>query len=139
MTFLPTVVIGRWFYLYLILGAYGRKIVGFEVHDSDDAEHAAHLVRRTALAGGIHWPVLALIETASADLGVACGSAMLSAPGPRRCRMRVNPETEAADQGQTKPTGSGEAVSMGTAATISFPQASRRSWPRSGRRALGGV
>jgi putative transposase len=54
MTYLPAQVAGRWFYLYLILDLYSRKIVGFEVHDSDDAEHAAHLVRRTALAEGIH-------------------------------------------------------------------------------------
>jgi hypothetical protein len=45
---------GRWFYLYLILDLYSRKIVGFEVHDSDTAEHAAHLARRTALAEGVH-------------------------------------------------------------------------------------
>jgi transposase InsO family protein len=54
MTFLPAAVIGRWYYLYLILDVYSRKIVGFEVHDSDDAAHAAHLVKRTALAEGIH-------------------------------------------------------------------------------------
>jgi putative transposase len=54
MTFLPASVIGRWFYLYLILDVYSRKIVGFEVHDSDDADHAAHLLKRTALAEGIH-------------------------------------------------------------------------------------
>lgn len=53
MTFLPAVVVGRWFYLYLILDLYSRKIVGWEVHDSDDAGHAVHLVRRTALAEGI--------------------------------------------------------------------------------------
>jgi putative transposase len=54
LTFLPATVIGRWFYLYLILDVYSRKIVGFEVHDSDAAEHAAHLLKRTALAEGIH-------------------------------------------------------------------------------------
>jgi len=54
MTFLPAVVTGNWFYLYLILDLYSRKIVGWEVHDSDSADHAAHLVRRTALAEGIH-------------------------------------------------------------------------------------
>ena len=53
MTYLPAVVMGRWFYLYLILDLYSRKIVGWEVHDSDDSIHAAHLVRRTALAEGI--------------------------------------------------------------------------------------
>jgi len=53
MTYLPAEVAGRWFYLYLILDVYNRKIVGFEVHDRDDADHAAHLVKRTALAEGI--------------------------------------------------------------------------------------
>jgi putative transposase len=54
VTFLPAQVQGRWFYLFLILDLYSRKVVGFEVHDSDKAEHAAHLARRTALAEGIH-------------------------------------------------------------------------------------
>ncbi len=53
MSYLPATVTGRWFHLYLILDLYSRKIVGWEVHDSDDAEHAARLVRRTGLAEGI--------------------------------------------------------------------------------------
>ena len=53
MTFLPTAVLGRWYSLYLILDLYSRKIVGWEVHERDSAEHAAHLARRTALAEGI--------------------------------------------------------------------------------------
>jgi transposase InsO family protein len=53
MTYLPAIVMGCWFHLYLILDLYSRKIVGWEVHDSDHSEHAAHLVRRTALAEGI--------------------------------------------------------------------------------------
>jgi transposase InsO family protein len=54
VTFLPAQIHGRWFYLYLILDLYSRKIVGFEVHDTDSAEHAAHLAGRTALAEGVH-------------------------------------------------------------------------------------
>jgi putative transposase len=53
VTFLPATVRGRWFYLYLILDLYSRKIVGFEVHDTDSADHAA-LARRTALSEGVH-------------------------------------------------------------------------------------
>ena len=53
MTYLPAQVMGRWFHLYLILDLYSRKIVGWEVHDTDHADHAVHLVRRTALAEGI--------------------------------------------------------------------------------------
>ena len=53
MTYLPATVVGRWFYLYLILDLYSRKIVGWEVHANDASEHAVHLVLRTALAEGI--------------------------------------------------------------------------------------
>ena len=54
VTFVPALVQGCWFYLYLILDLYSRKIVGFEVHATDNAEHAAQLARRTALAEGVH-------------------------------------------------------------------------------------
>jgi transposase InsO family protein len=54
MTFLPTQVRGQWFYLYLILDLYSRKIVGWEIHEQDNAEHAVHLLKRTALAEGVH-------------------------------------------------------------------------------------
>lgn len=54
MTFLPTEVAGRWFYLYLILDVYSRKVVAFEVHEDDDSDHAARLVQRAALAEGLH-------------------------------------------------------------------------------------
>ena len=54
MTFLPAQVQGRWFYLYLILDLFSRKVVGFEVHETDSADHAAYLARRTALAEGVH-------------------------------------------------------------------------------------
>lgn len=53
MTYLPATVVGRWFHLYLIMDLYSRKVVGWEVHDSDDAEHAKQLLKRTALAEGI--------------------------------------------------------------------------------------
>ena len=53
MTYLPADVTGRWFYLYLILDLYSRKIIGWEVHAEDEADHASHLVRRTALAENI--------------------------------------------------------------------------------------
>ena len=54
MTYLPATVVGRWFYLYLILDLYSRKIVGFEVHERDDSEHAVNLLRRTAVAEDLH-------------------------------------------------------------------------------------
>jgi putative transposase len=53
LTNLPTVILGRWYYLYLILDLYSRMIMGWEVHDTDDSIHASHLVKRTALSEGI--------------------------------------------------------------------------------------
>jgi putative transposase len=54
MSFLPTQVLGVWCYMYLILDVYSRKIVGFEVHETDDSAHAVDLLRRTALAESLH-------------------------------------------------------------------------------------
>jgi len=54
VTFLPARVKGQRFYLYLILDLYSRKIVGSEAHETDSADHAAHLAKRTALAEGVH-------------------------------------------------------------------------------------
>jgi putative transposase len=54
LTFLASQVVGQWFYLYVILDVYSRKIVGYEVHERDSSDHAVELLRRTALAEGIH-------------------------------------------------------------------------------------
>jgi putative transposase len=44
MTYLPAQVAGQWFFLYLILDLYSRKIVGWEVHADDHSDHATRLV-----------------------------------------------------------------------------------------------
>jgi transposase InsO family protein len=54
VTWLPSRVTGQWFYLYLILDLYSRKIVGHEVHAEECGERAAQLLKRTGLAEGIH-------------------------------------------------------------------------------------
>ena len=40
---------GMYYYLYLFTALYGRDIVGWEVYDTESAEHASELVRRTCL------------------------------------------------------------------------------------------
>jgi putative transposase len=54
MTFLASRIAGKWFYLYLIMDVFSRKIVGFEVHETDSSDHAVALLRRTALSEGLH-------------------------------------------------------------------------------------
>jgi transposase InsO family protein len=52
ITYLPGPVRGVFFYLYLILDLYSRKIVGWEVHSAENSEHASALVQRAVLAEG---------------------------------------------------------------------------------------
>ena len=49
ITYLATTVQGMFFYLYLIMDVYSRKIVGLEVFDAELAEHATTVVRRAYL------------------------------------------------------------------------------------------
>jgi len=57
MTYLPAAVLGHWFYLYLILDVYSRKIVGFEVHDTDDSLHGDNgaTLKATTVLTMLHW------------------------------------------------------------------------------------
>lgn len=50
ISWLPGPVKGLFFYLYLILDLYSRKIVGWEVYECESADYAAAVVRRAVLA-----------------------------------------------------------------------------------------
>jgi putative transposase len=47
ITYLKSNVRGRFFYLYLVVDVFSRKVVGFDVHEHECAERAASLVART--------------------------------------------------------------------------------------------
>ena len=49
ITWMPGPVAGVFFYLYLIVDIYSRKIVGWEVHERETAELAAGLIRQAVL------------------------------------------------------------------------------------------
>lgn len=49
ITWLPSVVRGRWYYLYLIEDVFSRKITGAEVYETESGEQAATLIQRTVL------------------------------------------------------------------------------------------
>lgn len=53
ITYLATTVRGLFFYLYLILDVYSRKIVGWEVYAEESADHAASTFRKSYLREGI--------------------------------------------------------------------------------------
>lgn len=50
VTWLSTPVRGIFFYLYMIVDVYSRKITGWEVHEAETGELAANLVHRAVLA-----------------------------------------------------------------------------------------
>lgn len=45
ITYLPSTVKGQYFYLYLFLDLFSRKVVGWQVFESECSEHAADLLR----------------------------------------------------------------------------------------------
>ena len=49
ITWMPGPAKGIYFYLYLILDIYSRKIVGWEIHDHESSEQASLLVRKAHL------------------------------------------------------------------------------------------
>ncbi|MFN3847198.1 MAG: IS3 family transposase [Paracoccaceae bacterium] len=52
ITWMPGPIAGMFFYLYLIVDIFSRKIVGWEVHERESAELAAMLIRKAVLAEG---------------------------------------------------------------------------------------
>jgi putative transposase len=52
ITWMPGPALGMFFYLYLIVDIFSRKIVGWEVHEREGAELAAVLIRQAVLAEG---------------------------------------------------------------------------------------
>ncbi|QQG64680.1 DDE-type integrase/transposase/recombinase [Desulfobulbus oligotrophicus] len=49
VTCLPTLVRGQFFYLYLIIDIYRRKIVGYEVFESENMANSSHVLQRAVL------------------------------------------------------------------------------------------
>lgn len=53
ITYLPTVIRGRFLRLYLVLDVWSRRIVGWDVHEHEVASHAAALIQRICADSGI--------------------------------------------------------------------------------------
>jgi putative transposase len=60
ITYLQTWVRGLFFYLYMIVDIFSRKIVGWDVHPAENGSHAAILVHKAVLSEGcmLNPPVL---------------------------------------------------------------------------------
>jgi putative transposase len=60
ITWMPGPVTGMFFYLYLIVDIFSRKIVGWEVYERESADLAAVLIRQAVLAEGCFMQPLVL-------------------------------------------------------------------------------
>lgn len=54
ITYLASTVVGRFFRLYVVMDIYSRKIVGWEVHENESADHAAVLIEKACWAEHMH-------------------------------------------------------------------------------------
>ena len=53
ITYLPTVIRGRFLRLYLVMDVWSRRIVGWDIHDDEIAERAAMLIQRICADSGV--------------------------------------------------------------------------------------
>lgn len=53
ITYLASEIKGVFFYLYLFMDIYSRKIIGWEVYESESSEQAAEVLRKTRIAEAI--------------------------------------------------------------------------------------
>lgn len=49
ISYLPTQVRGLYFYLYMIVDIFSRKIVGWSIHEVESSEHAAKLIKQACI------------------------------------------------------------------------------------------
>lgn len=58
ITYLPGPIQGMFFFLYLVLDVYSRKIVAHEVHEAESSEYAARLIEQAVAREGVARDVL---------------------------------------------------------------------------------
>lgn len=100
ISYLPTQVIGLYFYLYLIMDIYSRKIVGWSVHEHESSEQASLLLKQAYLDEGVTADQLVLHSDNGAPMKGITMLAMLEKLGviPSFSRPSVsddNPYSEA--------------------------------------------
>ena len=69
-TYLPTRIRGQFFYLYLIIDLFSRKVTGFEVFGTESAANSRTVIERAVLREGVaHRPLVLHADNGSAMKG----------------------------------------------------------------------
>lgn len=100
ITWLKGPVLGLYFYLYMIIDIFSRKIVGWEIWETESAEHAQELIRKAVLNEKINGRPLVLHSDNGSPMKAATFQATLEKLGIQKSysRPRVsndNPYSEA--------------------------------------------
>lgn len=92
ITWLPGPAKGLFFYLYMIMDIYSRKIIAWEVHESESAEHAKTLVRQACLSEQLNGRPLVLHSDNGSPMKAQTYLALLETLGltPSHSRPRVS-------------------------------------------------
>lgn len=70
VTYMPTRIRGHFYYLYLIIDIYSRKITGFEAFDRESAANSRAVIERAVLREGVaHRPLVLHADNGSAMKG----------------------------------------------------------------------
>nr|WP_231372030.1 MULTISPECIES: IS3 family transposase [unclassified Thioalkalivibrio] len=70
VTYLPTRIRGQFFYLYLIIDLFSRKVTGFEVFGTESAANSRTVIERAVLREGVaHRPLVLHADNGSAMKG----------------------------------------------------------------------
>ena len=96
ITWLPGPIRGQFYFLYLIIDLYSRKIVGWEVHEVESSVHARDLVERTVWREGILDQPLVLHGDNGSPLKGSTVQALLSRLGITASFRRPRVSDEAA-------------------------------------------
>ncbi len=99
ISYLASTVRGQFYYLYLVVDLYSRKVVGWQVHESEDTELAAALITEACYQEGVSRQQLILHSDNGSPMTGATLLATLQALGvtPSFSRPRVsndNPYSE---------------------------------------------
>ncbi len=62
ISYLPSHIRGKFWYLYAVMDVYSRKLVGWEVYDAEQADYACELMERTVLREGC-WSELVVLHS----------------------------------------------------------------------------
>jgi putative transposase len=81
ISYLPTQVRGIYFYLYMIVDIFSRKIVGWSIHEVESSEHAARLIKQACLDEKINRKQIVLHSDNGSSMKGATMLAMLQTLG----------------------------------------------------------